>query len=170
VIGRLRLGEWVGLIAGVLLFVALFLDWFSIETGTPLVTFGTGELVEGVRGWSGLGWPIVFMLAVEIGLALAMAATTITKHPAALAVGSTVVCTAWGIVTTITLLVRLSLGQPDLGEGLPNSAVDVLAGAHLGLLLSALIPFGSWLAMGDERTDAPESAYTQPPPRPIPEA
>jgi hypothetical protein len=41
-------------------------------------------------------------------------------------------------------------------------------GAWLGLLAALVLALGGWWAMKDERTDAPESAYTPPEPRPAP--
>ena len=72
-----------------------------------------------------------------------------------------------GGLTFLILLVRV-LTQPGLGASLPNRLVLVEAPAYVGLLFTGLIPVGAWLALRDERLDAPESAYTPPPARPVP--
>ena len=41
-------------------------------------------------------------------------------------------------------------------------------GAWLGLLAALILALGGWWAVKDERTDAPESAFTPPEPRPAP--
>jgi hypothetical protein len=83
-------------------------------------------------------------------------------------VGGSVLTSAVGWITFLVLLIRVAT-QPDLGiAGLPNAAVTVELPAYLGLVCAAAIPLGAWLALRDERTDAPESAYTPPPPRPVP--
>ena len=41
---------------------------------------------------------------------------------------------------------------------------------YLGLLAALLTTLGAWRSLADERTDAPESAYTPPPARPAPPA
>ena len=60
--------------------------------------------------------------------------------------------------------------QPDLDLGLGNDAVSVQLAGYLGLVALALIAVGAWIAIADERTDAPDSAYTPPPARPVPGA
>ena len=42
--------------------------------------------------------------------------------------------------------------------------------ARLGLLAALVLALGGWWAIKDDRTDAPESAYTPPEPRPAPPA
>jgi hypothetical protein len=46
--------------------------------------------------------------------------------------------------------------------------VSVLAPAYLGLVAELVVVAGTWRALADERTDAPESAYQPPEPRPVP--
>ncbi|MBI5107057.1 MAG: hypothetical protein HZB46_19105 [Solirubrobacterales bacterium] len=72
-----------------------------------------------------------------------------------------------GILIVLVLLGRVLL-QPGLGIGAPNELVDIEPWAWLGVVLAACIPAGAWLALADERTDAPESRYEPPPPRPVP--
>jgi len=47
---------------------------------------------------------------------------------------------------------------------------DTDAAAYFGLLATAAIFAGAGVALADERTDAPESAFTPPAPRPAPPA
>ena len=57
----------------------------------------------------------------------------------------------------------------DLVDVAPTShVVAVQTPAYLGLAALALLVGGAWRAIADERTGAPESAYTPPPPRPAP--
>ena len=72
------------------------------------------------------------------------------------------------LITLLVALVRVLITQPALGLGLGNDAVSVQVAGYLGLLALAVIGAGAWIAIGDERTDAPDSAYTPPPPRPVP--
>jgi hypothetical protein len=65
------------------------------------------------------------------------------------------------------LVVRV-IDQPGLGHDVPNELISVRAPAYLGLLSAAALAAGAWRSIGDERTDAPESAYEPPPPRPAP--
>jgi ABC-type transport system involved in cytochrome c biogenesis permease subunit len=172
-VSRLRLGEWVALVGAVGLLVVMFLDWFGLEEGAggPAVSAGLRDLAARLlekSGWSGLGWAAVALVVLLIAGGLAIAATTALRQTPAWVVGASVLSVAAGIVAVFVLALRILLFQPDLGAGLPNDLVDVRLPALLGLLFAALVPLGAWLALDDERVDAPESAYTPPPARPVP--
>jgi hypothetical protein len=165
--GRLRAGEWLALAGALVLLAALFLDWFGLDADAF-----EGALPRAVAdavaqdGWTSLGWFVDVLLAVAIALALWLAVATLTG-PAAQAVLAGVLTAAVGTVVFAVLLVRV-LTQPDLGVDAPNALVDVRTGAYLGLAGCLALAAGAWLAIGDERTDAPESAYDPPAPRPAP--
>lgn len=166
-LARLRLGEWVTLAGALGLLVTMFFDWFGVE--------GDGRLLEIVRvsglleksGWSGVGWALAALLALAIALGLAIVVATATRQTPAWSVGACVLAVPVGLIAFLVLALRL-LTQPGLGVGLPDEFVDIKLAAHLGLLFTALIPVGAFLALKDERTAAPESAYTPPPARPVP--
>jgi hypothetical protein len=141
---RLRVGETLAGLGAIALFVLLFLDWFS----------GGGVSRS---GWSSLGWALVVLLAAVI----------VRAHPA-VAVGSAVITIGVGVVTLVIALIRVLVTQPALDLGLGNGAVSVQVAGYLGLAALALIVVGGWITIADERTQAPESAYTPPPPRPLP--
>jgi hypothetical protein len=96
-------------------------------------------------------------------------AAIVRAHPA-VAVGSAVITIALGFVTFVVALIRVLITQPALDLGLGNGAVSVQVAGYLGLAALALIVAGGWITIADERTEAPESAYTPPPPRPLPNA
>jgi hypothetical protein len=162
-LSRLRLGEWLALIGALGLLVTLFLDWFGLTATVHVIGGGREQ-----SGWAGLGWVIGVLLAVTIAGGVATALTTALRQTPAWSVSAAVLTAPLGAVVFVVLLLRIVLFQPDLGAGLPNALVDVNAVAYLGLLFCALIPIGAFLALRDERTGAPESAYTPPPPRPVP--
>jgi hypothetical protein len=70
-----------------------------------------------------------------------------------------------GTLALLALALRALVFQPG-----PNDLVVLRYGAWLGLLAALALAVGGWLAIKDERTDAPESAYTPPEPRPAPPA
>lgn len=175
-LGRLRRGEWLALAAAAGLLVVLFLDWFGVDAGgvvAGLTGAGVGN-PAGLHaatihhaGWTTLGWFLDVLLCVSIAGAFALAYMTVSRATPAWPVGAAVATIAVAGPTFLILLIRL-LTQPGLGAGLPNAAVTVQLPAYLGLAFAALIPLGAWTALADERTDAPESAYTPPPARPLP--
>jgi hypothetical protein len=156
-LSRVRAGEALTAIGAIALFVLLFLDWFS----------GGGVSAS---GWSSLGWALVVLLVIVLALAVVVFAAVVTGAKPAIAVGSAVITFTVATVTFVIALVRVLLTQPALDRGLGNGAVSVQVAGYLGLLALALIAAGGWLTVADERTAAPESAYTPPPPRPLPHA
>lgn len=140
---RLRHGEWLALLAAIALLVVLGLEWFGEESG-----------------YDGLGVVVVaLVVAVALG-GIVLAAVTVRGRPQAWPVAAAVLTSGLGILVWPVLVIRtLVFGAGD---------DDVAVWGWIGILLAALVPLGSWLAMGDERKSSRESAYTPPPPRPIP--
>jgi hypothetical protein len=164
-VARLRLGETVALVGALGLFISLFLDWFGVDEADA-----TTEGLLSTSGWGAFG-PVVSAVAVAaIALAVALAAATAARRPVALPVALAVLTTAVGIVTLVVLGVRTLLLQPGLDGDLPNELVSVDPGAIAGLLFALAIPVGGWLAMADERKDAPYAAPPNLAPRPAPPA
>lgn len=167
-IGRLHTGELLAAAGAVALFVLLFFDWFAIEAGKhperSAFVF-TGALHT--TGWSSLGWLLIVLLALAMAAAVALALLTAGARPVAQSVAACVLTILIGGLSALVLLVRV-ITQPGLGIGLPNALVEVKVVAWVGFLCALAIPVGAWLALADERTEAPESAYTPPPPRPVP--
>jgi len=145
-IARLRLGELLSGGAALALLATLFLDWNR----------GSGAGAQ--SGWSSLGVVMLLLVLATIGLALTLVFATAAKRPAAITIGAAVLTTGVGIIVTVVLALRVLFLDDSLGS------------AYLGLLLMLLIPVGSWLAMADERTDAPYSGAPDLPRRPVPPA
>jgi hypothetical protein len=167
---RLRSGEILAGAGAVALFVLLFLDWFRLEI-RPRITETSGSIVGielHLSGWTSLGWPMAVLLLAEIVLALWLAAATLFSSTVSQPVAAGVLVTAVGALALVALVVRVTIVQPGLGIGAPDELVAVQWPAYAGLAATAAILVGGWLSMADERTDAPESAYTPPPARPAP--
>lgn len=143
-LSRLRLGELIGGAAAVGLLVTLFAGWNRDAAGVAH------------SGWGTLGWLMLLLVLVAVGLALALVVTTAGRRPAAIPIGAAVLTAAVGIVVTLVLAVRVLLVD------------DLLGAAYLGLAFMLLIPVGGWIAMADERTQAPYSAAPDLPRRPAP--
>jgi hypothetical protein len=154
---RIRLGEALAAIGAIGLFVLLFADWFE----------GGGVSRS---GWSSLGWGLVVLLVVVMAVAAVMVVSTVARAKPAIIVGSAVTTAVVGVVTLLIALLRVLVTQPDLDLGLGNGDVTVQTAGYLGIVALALIAAGGWITLADERTDAPESAYTPPPARPVPGA
>jgi hypothetical protein len=155
---RIRVGEALASLGTIALFVLLFANWFSGPGGV------TGS------GWSALGWPVVALLVVVMAVAVVLVVATVTEAKPAIVVDAAAITAALGVVVLVLVLVRVLITQPDLDLGLGNTAVSVEPAGYLGLAALAALAAGGWITVADERTSAPESAYTPPPARPVPDA
>lgn len=167
-VGRLRLGELLAGLGAAGLLVSLFLSWFSLE-GQTADRRQYSALDLPTTGFSQLGWVVVAVCLAAIGLCLVMLALTaagVTGH----AVMATILAITFAAFAFGLVLLRIVLDQPDLGFDLPGSVVAIEPGGWLGLVAATLLLVGAWRALADERTDAPDSAFEPPPPRPAPPA
>jgi hypothetical protein len=159
---RLRAGEWLagaGTVA--LLALLLFADWFRAE-GTA------ADADPSLSGAAALGWPLVLLLLALAALAAWLVIATAAGATTAQLMVAAVVTVVVGAIALLVALVRVLAAQPGLGARLSNAEVGVAVAGYLGLVAVAAILAGAWRAMADERTDAPESAFTPPPARPAP--
>jgi threonine/homoserine/homoserine lactone efflux protein len=168
-VSRLRAGEWTALAGAVALLVALFLPWFDVEIPEPqgqgfvlniVHTYSTGSWGS---GWDALGWLAIAIALAAVGCAAWLAFANATGRPVAQSVAASVLTATAGTLAFVVLALRALVFQPG-----PNAFVVLRYGAWLGLLAALILAVGGWWAIKDERTDAPESAYTPPEPRPPP--
>jgi hypothetical protein len=148
--GRLRTGELLAGAGVVVLLVSLFLEWF-----------GPGD----ESGWDALGWLVLAIVLIAIGVAAWLVIATLLDRPVAQVVGAAVLGATIAPVALLALLLRVLVVQPG-DDGL----TAVRYAAWIGLAGAALLVVGAWWALADERTDAPQSAYIPPAPRPAPPA
>jgi hypothetical protein len=164
-VSRLRAGEWTAAAGAALLMVALFLEWFS-RVVLEGVGFANDVVVRDVEtGWSALGWVTLVFVVAAIGIAAWLSFAVATGRPVAQIVAASVLTAAVGTLAFVAIALRVLIFQPG-----PNEITEVRYGAWLGLLGALFLALGGWWAIKDERTDAPESAYTPPEPRPPPPA
>lgn len=131
---RLRAGELVAGIAGLLLVVVLFFTWYTVK--------GTGV---SANAWEAFGFIDIVLLAAGIAGA-ALALLTASQRTVAVPVAMTVLTAALGLLATLLVIYRI-INPPG-----PNEIVDVSAGAYLGLLCAAGVTAGGFIAM---RNDGP---------------
>jgi len=175
-VSRLRAGEWTAAVGGAGLLATLFLPWFDVHVPQQSVReqFGGGGVLNVLQtyaadswgsGWDALGWLAIVIALAAVGAAAWLAIANATNRPVAQVVAASVLAAMLGTVAFVVLALRVLLFQPG-----PNDIVVLRYGAWLGLLASLVVAVGGWWAIKDDRTDAPESAYTPPEPRPPPPA
>jgi hypothetical protein len=176
-VSRLRAGEWTAALGAAVLVVTLFLPWFGVQLPQETVQqqqFGGGGVLNLLKtyavdswgsGWDALGWLVIVIVLVAVACAAWLALATATARPVAQLVAASVLTATAGTLAFVVVVLRALVFQPG-----PNDLVVLRYGAWLGLLASLVLAVGGWLAIKDDRTDAPESAYTPPEPRPPPPA
>lgn len=166
-LSKLRTGEKVAAISGVALFIFMFFSWYGVDvgpiSGALLDRAGVDTTATAWVAFDILDLFLLLTLAVAIGLAVLSA----TGRSVALPIGASVITTVLGALATFFVFYRI-LNQPG-----PNDVITVKIGAYLGLLASAGIAAGGYLAMRDEGTtfdQAIASAREAIPVRPAPPA
>ena len=137
---KARNGDWIALVGGVVLIVALFLPWY-------------GQGGETLSGWQELSIiDVLLCLCALFGVAQWFFITQQPTPALPLAVAG---LTAWaGVVATILALVRV-IDAPADGLGLEYGAFVAL-GAAVGLFT------GAWRSLGDERIRMPDGRWSRP--------
>lgn len=150
-VNRLRTGEKIAGAAAVLLFIDMFLSWYSIDLGGA---FSAAARRFGVDT-SATAWQVFSMtdllLLLTILAALAMVVVRGTGRSVELPVSLPLLVAGLGGLMTLLVLYRI-INQPG-----PNDAISVEYGAYLGLVLVAAITYGAIQAGGgvdDLRSEA----------------
>jgi heme A synthase len=155
---RLRAGEWVAGISGLVLLVSLFLAWYSDDAGTR-------------TGWQSLGALDVVLALVALS-ALAIPVVTAFHRVPALPLAHQSLTALVGVLAVVLVLIRV-LNMPDWATGREW-------GLWVALAATVGVTAGGLRAMRDERltrggrhTDLtgvpvaqPLEVETLPPPRP----
>jgi hypothetical protein len=165
-IGRLRGGELLAGVGAGMLLVSLFLPWFGAEVRVESGDEGVLNLLvvtASSTGWDGLGWLVLVIATIAVACVAWLGFATVSVRPVTEVVAAAVLAATVGPSAFAALVLRTLIFQPG-----PNELTTLRYGAWIGLAGAALLAIGAWWSLADERTDAPESAYTPPAPRPAP--
>jgi len=149
---RVRTGEMIAGISGIALFIVMFINWFGFETPeiqTPGgIEFDVPTIEGSFSAWESFDFiDIVLLLAViaAVGLLVLSASQASVNLP----VAASSITAGLGILATLLVLYRI-IDPPDFGvEGLD---VSRKIGVYLGVIASAGIGVGGWMAMQEEGT------------------
>jgi hypothetical protein len=139
---RLRAGEWIAGVSGLVLLVALFLPWYAPGSFEG-VSSGTGPVSVAARtGWESLG-ALDVVLAVVALSALAIPVVTAFHRVPAVPLAHQSLTVLVGGLALLLVLVRV-LNMPDW-------AVEREWGLWVALVATLGITAGALVAMRDER-------------------
>jgi phosphatidylglycerophosphate synthase len=147
---RLRVGEWITAIAGVVLLASLFAPWYE----------GGGSGSESASGFEALAVLDILLALIAAGAVALLIVTAAYRLPAVPLTFNTFV-TLGGLFAIVLVLIRVS--------DLPDGTVAREWGLWLGLVGALGIAAGSLVALRDERPSRPgrhtdQSGRPAPPP------
>ena len=142
-VNRLSRGERIAGAAAVLLFIDMFLSWYSANHADVSVT-----------AWQAFSTTDILLL-ITIIVALGMVAARAMARSVNLPVSLPLVTACLGALMTLLVLWRI-INQPG-----PNDFINVEYGAYLGLILIAALAYGAILAGGGVDTMRAEAESLQ---------
>jgi hypothetical protein len=138
---RLSTGEKIAGVSAILLFIFMFLDWFTVSASNGFVSVSVGG-----SAWDALDViPIILMVAVIAAVGVAVVRLTDADFEPTISMNAVV--SILGIVSVLLVLYRI-ISPPD--SGVSGINVDPAVGIFLGLLAAAGIAYGGYRAMQEE--------------------
>jgi uncharacterized membrane protein YhaH (DUF805 family) len=139
-VDKLSLGEKIAAVSGVLLFIFMFLDWFSVSVSGGLFSASTGN------AWDWLDViPIILLIAIVAAVGVAVIRLTDAVFEPAISMNAVVA--VLGAISFLLILYRI-ISPPD--SGFSEIDVSPAFGIFLGLIAAAGISFGGYRAMQEE--------------------
>jgi hypothetical protein len=149
---RIRFGEMIAAGSGLVLFLSLFLEWYSVDIR------GFGGDLPTVTGWRALGFiDILLFLVAAIAVAVAIA-KALNVMPRNLPISPGLLVLIAGGIAVLLVLFRI-ISIPDEGAGdIPGVDVGRSFGVFLALLAAAGVALGGWLSWNEEGKPSPGGA------------
>ncbi len=189
-LSRLRSGEWLAVGGLVGLLVTLFLEWFRGSadldcTGDVAPQFAEvcaqaesfTSTVATNAGWGALGRPWADFLVIVVVLVVLWLVMTLRAGPGRPTYGAVVSLIVAGAVTalvTLLTVIRVVLARPSELTELTDDisltlSTSIGPGGWIGMASLIVLLIGLWVAVADDRTDAADSVFDPPAPRPVPD-
>lgn len=140
-VDKLSTGEKIGGVSGVLLFIFMFFDWFSVSASNGFITVSVGG-----NAWDALDViPIILLIAIVAAVGVAVVRLTDAVFEPAISMNAVV--SVLGAISFLLILYRI-ISPPDSGV----SGIDISpeVGIFLSLIAAAGIAYGGYRAMQEE--------------------
>ena len=138
---RLSTGEKIAGVSGILLFVFMFLDWFSVD-----VNGGLFQVSFGGSAWDAFSFIDIFLF-ITVLAAVGVAVARLADADVEPGISMNSVVAILGGIAVLLILFRI-VSPPD--AGLTGVDVSPAVGIFLGLIAAAGIAFGGYRAMQEE--------------------
>lgn len=139
-VDRLSTGEKIAGVSAVLLFIFMFLDWFSVSVSNGFVSVAAGN------AWDWLDViPIILLIAIVAAVGVAVVRLTDAVFEPAISMNAVVA--VLGAISFLLILYRI-ISPPD--SGFSEIDVSPAVGIFLGLIAAAGIAYGGYRAMQEE--------------------
>jgi hypothetical protein len=155
-LGRVRSGEWIAGAGSVVLLGSMFLlPWYRVTSGSgaPGSQYLRPTTVDGWHALTTVRWLMLATIVASFALVYLQA----SRRAPAVPVTMSLIVTVLGILTMLTLIVRVLIDLPGLVGN-----VSARAGAYIGLFGAIVIAFGAYeslrqegIAPGDEPAEIP---------------
>ena len=151
---RLRVGEVIAALSGLVLAVSLFLPWYEQTRVEPSVRAPAGETATSFTAWQAFS-VIDVLLALGAVLGIGLLVVTAMQRTPSIPIASDALLTIVGSVIALVAVARVLNLPGDVHSD--SSLIDAgrEPAAWLGLLAAIGIPVGSLVAMRDERRSDP---------------
>jgi hypothetical protein len=151
-LSRLRAGEAIAAVSAVLLFAAMFAEWYGAEVSGQVGTISLG----GGTGAGGSAWQTLDLISLVLMLTVVVAVGAVllrlfgsSWEPA---IPPSAAVAVLGGLSTLLVLFRI-LVPPDFGTlGGVSVNATLQLGVFLGLATAAAIAYGGYRAMGERGT------------------
>jgi uncharacterized membrane protein YhaH (DUF805 family) len=139
-VDKLSMGEKIAGVSGVLLFIFMFFDWFSVSVSNGFFSASTGN------AWDWLDViPIILLIAIVAAVGIAVIRLTDAVFEPAISMNAVVA--VLGAISFLLILYRI-ISPPD--SGFSEIDVSPAFGIYLGLIAAAGIAYGGYRAMQEE--------------------
>jgi hypothetical protein len=158
---RIRFGDMVAGIAGAVLLISLFLNWYSVSAKVDIAGISR-EQSEGFSAWSAFGFIDILLFLIAV-VAIAMAVLRAMNVMPRLPISPGMIVLALGVLALALVIFRL-LSLPSGGEvseiEQPGLEIDYgrSFGIFIGLIAAAAIAVGGWLTWNEEGKPKPGAA------------
>src|SRR3954464_9227105 len=138
--------------SGVVLFISLFLEWYSVSAKNAFASISRGG--SGWEALSGIDILLFLISLVVVGIALAKAANVVPRLP----VTTGFITLVLGGIALLLVLYRI-ISVPDVGT-FPGVSLDVSRsfGIFVAFIAAAGVTVGGWLTWNEEGKPSPGSA------------